>query len=95
MEQKGNHLIHDLCQNGTHSVHGIRFMNTGDKYFLAKTPEKCLQEAAIENKMIYLEACLQQYRHFSPFATFSDGLLDVEAATTLKRIAIRLATKWI
>ena len=43
---------------------------------------------------MYLEDCLQQRRHFSPFVASVDGLLGVEATATLKRIAIRLDTKW-
>ena len=43
---------------------------------------------------MYLEACLQQCRHFSPFVASVDGMLGVEATATLKRIASRLATKW-
>ena len=43
---------------------------------------------------MYLEACLQQHWHFSPFVASVDGLLGVEATATLKRIASRLATKW-
>ena len=43
---------------------------------------------------MYLEAYLQQCRHFSPFVASVDGMLGVEATATLKRIASRLATKW-
>ena len=43
---------------------------------------------------MYLEACLQQRRQFSPFLALMDGLLGVEEMATLKRIASRLATKW-
>ena len=43
---------------------------------------------------MYLEACLQKLRHFSPFGALVDGLLGVEATTTFKRLASRLATKW-
>ena len=43
---------------------------------------------------MYLEACLKQRQHFSPFVVSVDGLLGVEATATLKRIASRLATKW-
>ena len=42
---------------------------------------------------MYLEACLQKRRHFAPFVALVDGLLGVEAADTLKKIASRLATK--
>ena len=44
-EQKGNLLISDLLQNGTDSVQDMRVVNTDSKSHLAKTPEKCLQEA--------------------------------------------------
>ena len=43
---------------------------------------------------MYLEACLQQRRHFSSFVALVDRLLGVEATATLKRLASRLATKW-
>ena len=43
---------------------------------------------------MYLEVCLQQRRHFSPFVASVDGLLGVEATATLKRLASCLATKW-
>ena len=43
---------------------------------------------------MYLETCLQQRRHFSPFVASVDGLLGVEATITLKRLASRLATKF-
>ena len=43
---------------------------------------------------MYLEACLQQRRHFSPFVASVDGLLGVETTATLKSVASCLATKW-
>ena len=43
---------------------------------------------------MYLEACLQKRQHFYPFVASVDGLLGVEATATLKRLAIRLTTKW-
>ena len=45
MEQKGELLIRDLWHNGTDSVHDMRVVNTDAKSHLAKTMEKCLQEA--------------------------------------------------
>ena len=43
---------------------------------------------------MYLEACLQQRRHFSPFVASVEGLLGLKATANLKSIASRLATKW-
>ena len=69
-------------------------MNTDAKSHLAKPPEKCLQEAERSKKQMYLEACLQQRRHFSPYFASGNGLLVVEAMDTLKRITVCMATKW-
>ena len=71
----------------------MRVVNTDAKYHYAKIPEKCLQDVEWGKKRMYLEACLQQRRHFYPFFASVDGLLGVEAMATLKRISSRLATK--
>ena len=76
-KQKGDLLIHDLWQNGTDSVHDMCVVSTDAKSHSAKTPEKCLQEVESGNKRMYLEACLQQRRHFSPFIASVDVLLGV------------------
>ena len=93
-EQKGYLLIRDHWANGTDSVHDMRVVNTDAKFYWGRSPEKCLEEAERGKKKIYLEACLQQRLHFSPFVASVDGLLGVEAKATLKRIASRLASKW-
>ena len=93
-EQKGELLIRDLWSNGTYSVHDMSVVNTDAKYYWEKSPERCLEEAERGKKKMYLEACLQQCRHFSPFVASVDELLGVEATATLKRIASRLASKW-
>ena len=93
-EQKGDLLIWDLWQQGTDSVHDMRVVNTDALSYVRRSPEKCLHEAERGKKKMYLEACLQQRRHFSPFVASVDGLLGVEATATLKSIASRLATKW-
>ena len=93
-EQKGGLLIQDLWQQGTDSVHDMRVVNTYALSYVSQSPDKCHQEAERGEKKMYLEACLQQRRHFSPFVASVDGILGVEATATLKRIASRLATKW-
>ena len=93
-EQKGDLLICDLWQKGTDSVHNMRFVNTDTQSHRKKDPDMCLQEAERGKKRMYLEACLQKRRHFSPFVALVDGLLGVEVTETLKRLASRLATKW-
>ena len=73
----------------------MRVVNTDAKSHLAKTLEKCLQEAEWKKKKIYLEACLQQFRHFSTFVASAEGLMGVKATSTLKRMASCLKTKWL
>ena len=92
-KQKGDLLIRDLWANGTDSVHDMRVVNTDAKSYWERSIDKCLEEADRGKKKMYLEACLQQRRHFSPFVASVDGLLGVEATATLKSIASRLASK--
>ena len=68
----------------------MRVMNTDNKSHLARTSEKCLQEAERAKKNVYLEACLQQRCYFSHCVASIDGLLGVEAGATLKRLGSHL-----
>ena len=65
-EQKGDLLILNLWKQGTNSVHEMRAVNTDAPTYQKKDPEKFLHEADRGKKKMYLEACLQQLRHFSP-----------------------------
>ena len=92
-EQKGNLLIFYLWEQGTYSFHNMRVVNTNSPTHRTKDPLRCLHKAKRGKKRMYLEACLQQRWHFSPFVASVDGLLGVEATATLKRLASRLAIK--
>ena len=72
----------------------MRIVNTNAKYYWEKSLENCMDEAEKSKMKMYLEACLRQLRHFSPFVASVDGLLGAEATATLKRIASCLASKW-
>ena len=71
----------------------MHVMNTDAKSYWGRIPEKYLEEAEKGKKKMYLEACLQRHRHFSPFVASVDGLFWVEATATLKRIASCLTSK--
>ena len=45
-------------------------------------------------KKMYLEACHQQRRHFSPFVTSTNRLMEVDTMANLKRMARCLAKHW-
>ena len=47
-----------------------------------------------EEKGNYLEACIHQLWHFSPFVCSIYGLLDKDTKITLKGIANILVEKW-
>jgi hypothetical protein len=47
-----------------------------------------------EKKKKYLQSCLEQRKHFTPFAVSTDGLIGREAGELLKRLSLRLADKW-
>ena len=65
----------------------MRVMNNDAKSHMAKAPEKCLQEAERGKKRMYLEACLQQRRHFSPFVASVDGLLGGGGDDNLEEVS--------
>ena len=56
----------------------MHVVNTDTKSYWERFPERCLEEAERGKKKMYLEACLQQRRHLSPFVSSVDGLLGVE-----------------
>ena len=87
-------MIRNLWQNGTKSVHDMSVVNTDAKSYLMKTQKRCIQDDAKAKKKIYLGDFLNKRLQFLPLVSYIDGLLDVKAEATLKRIASRFATKW-
>ena len=51
-------------------------------------------KAENEKKRKYLDACLEQRRHFTPFVVSCEGLFGKEATFFMKRHAKKLADKW-
>ena len=93
-EHKGDPLIRDLWKNGDESFHDMCVVNTDAKSYLTKKLERFIQDAAKAKESIYLEACLYQRRHFSPFVDSIGWLMYVEVEATLKRIYRLLVTNW-
>jgi hypothetical protein len=60
-----------------------------------KDPHNVLEVHVREKKYKYLEACLEQRWHFSPFVASTDVLLGKESQILLKKLsALLLAEKW-
>ena len=62
--------------------------------YLIKKPKSILKTAENDKKKKYLEACLEQRRHFTPFAVSCEGMFGREASFFMKRLAKKLADKW-
>jgi hypothetical protein len=54
---------------------------------------KVLAQHEREKKRKYLEPCLEQHRHFSPFVVSTNGLIGREAQVMLKKLSAHLAEK--
>ena len=60
----------------------------------SKDPMKVLETHEKEKKQKYLEPCLKQRRHFTPFVVSADGLLGKEAEVFLNRLPGKISEMW-
>jgi hypothetical protein len=68
--------------------------DTDAKLYRSQDPHKVLARQEREKKKMYLQSCLEQRKHFTPFVVSTDGLIGREAGELLKRLFLRLADKW-
>ena len=55
------------------------------------TPEKALSKAEKEKKDLYLQACLERRRAFTPMVYSADGIPEAEVLAAKKRLAALLS----
>ena len=91
---RGDLLIHGLFEKQTSCILDIRVTDTDSPSYLSSTPERCIRNQEKAKKKKYLEACLEQRRHFTPYVCDTNGLLGAEAEAVNKRLAGKLASKW-
>ena len=84
-EEKWDLLIWELWTQGTDGIHDMHVVNTDAVYYQSKTPDNCLENADSKKKKNYLQAYLNERRHFMPFANSLVGLLGVKMEALLKR----------
>jgi hypothetical protein len=89
-EDRGDVLIRGFWARGTDCIIDVR---TDAKSNRSKDPHKVLEAHEREKKRKYLEPCLEQRRHFTPFVVSTDGLIGREAKTMLKELSALLAEK--
>jgi hypothetical protein len=79
-EDREDIFVGGLWARGTDCIIDVRITDDdGTKFQQSKEPHKVLKAHKREKKKKYLEACLKQRRHFSPFVASTDGLLGKES----------------
>jgi hypothetical protein len=91
---RGDLYIHGFFDRGIGCIIDIRVVSLDAPSHISTDSHKVLQQNEIAKKAKYLDACLQQRKHFAPFVISTDGLLGTEAKQILQRLANRLADKW-
>jgi len=91
---RGDLLIHGLYEKQTSCILDVRVTDTDQPSYRSSTPDVIIKRQETEKKKRYLNACLEQRRHFSPFVCDTYGLLGEEATAVCKRLASMLAIKW-
>ena len=86
-------MIQDLLNQGTYTIHDMHVVNADTVSYQSKTLEKCLETLKRKKNSKYLNACLNDHRHFTPSVALVDGLLGFKAEETLKRISSCLKQK--
>jgi hypothetical protein len=93
-EGPGDIVVRGLWARGTDCIIDVCITDVDAKYQRFKDPHKVLEAHEREKKEKYLEACLEQLWHFSPFVASTDGLLGKDSRTLLKKLSTLLAEKW-
>ena len=65
----------------------IPIVNLNAGSYLCMTPENALVKVEKEKKDLYLQACLERRRNFTPMVYSVDGIPGAEALAAQKRLA--------
>ena len=84
---------HSFWKQGTNAMFDFRIVNLDAGSYLRMKPEKALAKAEKENKDLYLQACLECRRTFTPMVYSADGIPGAEALAIQKRLAALLSYK--
>jgi hypothetical protein len=93
-DERGDLLVGEFWDNCTDTIFDIRVTNLDGETNKDKALETVLKQHEKEKKDMYLQACIKQRRHFSPFVVSTDGVFAEEAKRVLQRLAAILAKKW-
>jgi hypothetical protein len=87
-EERGNLLIQGFWARGTDVIVDVCVTDTDAKPYRSRDPHKVLATQEREKKKKYLQSCLEQRKHFTPFALSTEGLIGREAGELLKRLSL-------
>ena len=71
----------------------IQIVNHDAGSYLRMTPKMALAKAEKKEKDLYLQACLEFRRNFTPMVCSADGIPEAEALYAQKRLAVLLRYK--
>ena len=74
-------------------IFDIRIVNLDAGSYLRMTPEKALVKSEKEKKDLYLQACLERRRNFTPIVYSTDRITGAEALAAQKRLTALLNYK--
>ena len=92
-ESRADVSAHGFWKRGTTAMFDIRIVNLNAGSYLRMTPVKALAKAEREKKYLYLQACLERRRTFTPMVYSADGIPGAEALDAQKRLAPLLSYK--
>ena len=93
VDSRSDVSAHGFWKRGTTTMFNIRIVNLEVGSYLRMTPEKALAKAKKEKKDLYLQACLESRRTFTPMVYSTDRIPGVEALASQKRLAALLSYK--
>ena len=92
-ESREDVSAHVFWKPGTTAMFDIRIVNLDAGSYLRMTPEKAIAKAEKEKKDLYLQACLERRRTFTPMVYSADGIPGAEALAAQKSFAALLRYK--
>ena len=92
--ERGDLLVQGLWNRSTSCILDVRVTNTDAPSYLSASTSKVIERQEREKKKKYLEACLEERRHFTPYVVDCFGSLGEEARAVNQRLASKLARKW-
>ena len=92
-ESRADISTHGFYKRGTTATFNIRIVNLDVGSYLCMPPEKALAKAEKEKKDLFLQACLERKRTFTPMVKSVEGIPGAEALAVPRRLDTLLSYK--